>query len=104
LSASLPGGEHHDAARRVHALRPNRPAQRDAVQAGDHDVEDDDVELLGARAFEGGGAFRDLFNVETCERQMQTKQLPDRRLVFDNQDPAFDRSGRDGRHGQMSPV
>ena len=51
----------------VDALRSDGAAQRDAVETGDHDVEHDQIELVGAGALERGRAFGDLFDVEAGE-------------------------------------
>jgi hypothetical protein len=72
----------------VGALGSQRAAQRDAVKAGQHDVEDDQLERRRPRPVERGGAVTQLGDRETGERQMETDELANRRFVLDDQDPA----------------
>ena len=65
----------------------DRAADRDAVDAGQHQVEDDQVERLGAGARERLLAVADRLDLEALEAEVQHDQLADVRFVFDDEDP-----------------
>ena len=73
--------------RRIHvgALRPQRPAEGDAVEARQHHVDDNEVESRRARNLEGPQAIRHLGDLEARQRQMQPDQLADGGFVLDDQ-------------------
>ena len=73
----------------------DRPAERDAVEAGSITSSTIRSNVLRARALERLPAVGDLLDVEPGERQVETQQFADRRLVFDDQNAAA-RGGRGG--------
>ena len=58
---------------------------RDAVHAGQHDVQHNQVEPIGPQAIQRRVPIRDLLGLEPRQRQMESDDLPDRRFIFDNQ-------------------
>ena len=80
-----PGGKHQDGRVGITRITANRAAQRHAVQAGQHQVEHDQLEGLAA----GQGqrvvavALRD--DRQTLELQVQLDELADVRVVLDEE-------------------
>ena len=79
-------------------LAPDCAAHGDAVEPGQHHVEDDQIERLRPRL---AAALRcrppDEHGREPFEPEVEQDQLADVRIVFDDQHPALRRAGRGGR-------
>jgi hypothetical protein len=96
--------DHQDGGVRVDALISNGAADRNAVQTREHHIEQDEIELLGARPFEPERAGAALHDVEAGQAQVQPHELPDRRLVFDDEHTTPQRPRAGFSHVDLSPL
>ena len=78
-------------------VAPDRLADGDAVEAGQHQIEDDEIELLRSRELEAGVAVGGLLRRHFLQPEMQAHQFPDVRFVFHDEHVRAKR-GR-GLHG-----
>jgi hypothetical protein len=85
------GGQHDDRDRR---LAPDRPADLEAVQPREHDVEQDEVGRLGPEPIEARDTVGGARDFEAGGPKAEGRDLPDRRIVLDEQDPAVHRADR----------
>lgn len=84
------------------ALRLAQPAGHlEAVEVGQHDVEDDEVGPVLLDGGEGGPPRGGAFHLEAVKLQAHGEQLGDLRLVVNHENPLW-RSG--ARHGAMLRV
>ena len=67
------------------ALAPDRAADLEPVELGEHDVEDDEVEGALAEAGEPLAAVRRCRDLESGLGEPERRDLPDRRVVLDEQ-------------------
>ena len=79
----VPSREHDD---RNLAGLPDLPADGEAVHAGQHDVEHDQVGLELAEAVEGLDAVRHAFDLVALPAQVESRQLDDVLLIVDHED------------------
>ncbi len=77
--------EHQDRSIDVRAALPRRAAERDAVEAREHDIEQQQIEPLLPDAIERLAAVSDAFGLEPCQAQMQPQDLAYRRIVLDDE-------------------
>ena len=78
------GGDHEDRCVDIRAAVADRAAERNAVEARQHHIEEHDVEGCGARALERERAIGDLVDDEAGQAEMQPEQLADRSFIFDD--------------------
>ena len=64
---------------------PRRAAERDAVEAREHDIEQQQIEPLLPDAIERLTAVSDAFGLEPCQAQMQPQDLAYRSIVLDDE-------------------
>jgi hypothetical protein len=76
---------HQDRRERIDTVRTNRTAEGQPIEAGQHDVENEDVERSCPGQFERPLAVADLRDVEARDLEVEADDLPDRGLVFDKQ-------------------
>ena len=81
-----------DRGRGIGRLSANRPADTDAVEAGQHDVEDNQVEGGASRAIERLAPVGDLVDGEPGEIEVEAQQLANRRFVLDDERAAARRA------------
>ena len=79
--------EHQNRCCLVRPRGANCTAQRHAVEAGQHHVQEDDVERFLARTIERDTPVTDLLELESGKLEMQAEKLADRQLVFDDERP-----------------
>jgi hypothetical protein len=89
------GGEHDDRHRR---LRAQRPAQLDAAEPGQHQVQDDQVGLSVARLVQRLGPRPRELGSKPIVPQVDVDGRSRLRVVFDDEDPA--RAGHGLFYGQ----
>ena len=78
-----PGGQHQD--RHAAALSPKRAADRDAIRAGHHHVEDDGVEGAFFELRQGGDAVLGQLDVEAVDAQSPLSRLANLGVVVDDE-------------------
>src|SRR6267143_393499 len=71
---------------RTGAFGADRAADGDAVEAGQHDVEDDDVEAPAAREVEAAPPVGRFVHLEPREIEVEAKEVADGLFVFDDKD------------------
>src|SRR6185503_14807096 len=79
-------GEHQDWNVGIFGVASDRLTDGDAVEAGEHDVEDDKIEGPGARQLQSRFAIAALNALIIFEAEMQTDELADVGLVFNDED------------------
>ena len=95
----VPRGEHQHRHRPL-GLHPAADLQ--AVEAGQHDVEDQQVGLPGLGGVHGGRAVAGRLHLEALGAQPGRDGVDDRRVVLDDQDPAL--GARGGRRAVVGGV
>jgi hypothetical protein len=78
-------------------LAADRAAHRHAVESRQHDVEDDEIEPLGARRLQRVRAVARRGGREAFEAQMEEDELADVLVVLDDEDPHLGRVPVDRR-------
>ena len=89
--------QHQDRRAAVHGAGADRPADGDAVEIGQHQVEQNQIEALGVGARQGVPAVVDLLDRVAAERQVEPQQFADGRVVLDDQHA----TRRQGRHASI---
>jgi hypothetical protein len=84
VSLRVAGGDHQDRGVDIRTAVADRAAERHAVEAWQHHIEEHEVEACGARALERERAIGDLVNDEAGQAEMQPEQLASRSFVFDD--------------------
>ena len=77
--------EHQDWHVLVGSLAPDRATDRDAIDAREHQVENDEVERARVGADERGLAVAHGLGLETLEAEVEHDQVTNMRIVFDDQ-------------------
>src|SRR5262245_13254136 len=79
-------GEHQDRHIGIFGVAADRLADGDTVEAGEHHVEDDEIEVPASRQLQRALAISALNAIVVLEAEMQTDELADVRFVFDHED------------------
>ena len=92
---AVPGGDEDD--RDVPAALAQLAGHREAVEVGEHDVEDDEVGIASGGEVERGGSVGGHRHLETGEPERGREQLTDVRLVLDDEQAGLWLGLRHGR-------
>ena len=88
-----PRREHEDRHVAVGRVAPDGAADGDAVESRQHQIEDHEIERLGARQAQPFVAVADRDGLQSLEREVQRDEVADVGLVLDHQHPRARRVG-----------
>ena len=94
-----PGRQHHDG---QGGDRTDRPTDLEAVQAGQHDIEQDQIERLVTEAVQAGLTVVRGLDREPGLAQADGSDFADGRVVFDQQDPGVHSTPRACGHRRLA--
>ena len=88
-----PRREHQDRDIAIRGVAPDGAADGDAIESGKHQIQDNEIERLGARQAKSFVAVTYCDRFQPLEREVQRDEVADMRLVFDHQHPRARRVG-----------
>ena len=101
VGLGVPGRQHQRRRIDVRSVGPDRATERHTVQPWQHHVEHEQIVRLCPCTFERMPSVSRLFHLVAGEPQMEAQQLPNRRIVFDDERAAWLAAHRPCRHSRM---